>query len=79
VIGGVAGALAGLGIPEYEVKRYEGRIKGGDILLSVHCDNADWKKRAMDIMKRTGAEDIGAEGEAKADFAVGEKPRPRSD
>lgn len=79
VLGGVTGALIGMGIPEYEAKRYEGRIKGGDILLSVHCDNDEWKRRALDILKRTGAEDIGSEGEAKADFAVGEKPRPRGD
>lgn len=79
VVGGVAGALVGMGIPEYEAKRYEGRIKEGGILLSVHCDNAEWKKRAMDIMKQTGATDIGSEGEARADFASSEKPRPRSD
>jgi len=66
VIGGIAGALIGMGIPEYEAKRYEGRIKEGGILLSVHCDNADWKKKAMDILKQSGAEDIGSEGEAKA-------------
>lgn len=77
VIGGIAGALVGMGIPEYEAKRYEGRVKEGGILLSVHCDNADWKKRAVEVLKETGAEDIGSEGEAKADFASGEKPRPR--
>lgn len=27
VVGGIAGALIGTGIPEYEAKRYEGRIK----------------------------------------------------
>jgi hypothetical protein len=74
----LAGALVGMGIPEYEAKRYEGRIKEGGILLSVHTDNADWKKRAMEILKRTGAIDIGAEGEGKADFASSDKPRPRS-
>src|SRR5205807_6772261 len=45
-IGGLAGALIGMGIPEYEAKRYEGRIRKGGILLSVHCDNSDWVKRA---------------------------------
>jgi hypothetical protein len=34
-VGGIAGALIGMGIPEYEAKRYEGRIKSGNILLSV--------------------------------------------
>ena len=77
VLGGVAGALVGMGIPEYEAKRYEGRIKEGGVLLSVHCDNSEWKKRATDILKQTGAGDIGSEGESKADFASSEKPRPR--
>jgi len=77
VIGGIAGALIGMGIPEYEAKRYEGRIKEGGILLSVHCDSSDWKRRAMEILKQTGAGDIGAEGESKADFADSDRPGPR--
>lgn len=77
VLGGIAGALVGMGIPEYEAKRYEGRVKEGGILLSVHCDNADWKKRAIEILKSTGAGDIGSEGEARADFASSDKPKPR--
>lgn len=66
-VGGVAGALIGMGIPEYEAKRYEGRVKEGGILLSVHSDNSDWTKRAKDILKRTGAQDIASTGEASAD------------
>lgn len=31
--GGLTGALVGLGIPEYEAKRYEGKIKGGNVLI----------------------------------------------
>src|SRR5690349_13285938 len=31
-VGGVAGALVGLGIPEYEAKRYEGKVREGAIL-----------------------------------------------
>src|SRR5438874_10466382 len=30
-MGGIAGALIGMGIPEYEAKRYEGKIKAGNI------------------------------------------------
>src|SRR5215475_2295593 len=41
VVGGLTGALVGAGIPEYEVKRYEGKIKSGGILLAVHTENAD--------------------------------------
>jgi hypothetical protein len=76
-IGGVAGALIGVGIPEYEAKRYEGRLKKGGILLSVHTDNNEWKKRAKEILKKTGADDIGVEKEAKTDFAKSEKPTER--
>ena len=66
-VGGITGALIGMGIPEYEAKRYEGRVKDGGILLSVHSDNSDWTKRAKDILKRTGAQDIASTGEAGAD------------
>ena len=66
-VGGFTGALIGLGIPEYEAKRYEGRIKEGGILLSVHCDTSDQIKRAKDIMKVAGAEDISSTGESSAD------------
>jgi hypothetical protein len=62
-VGGFVGALVGMGIPEYEAKRYEGRVKDGGILLSVHCDTSDQIKRAKDILKRTGAEDIASAGE----------------
>ncbi|HEX9047993.1 MAG TPA: DUF3341 domain-containing protein, partial [Verrucomicrobiae bacterium] len=67
VVGGIAGALIGLGIPEYEAKRYEGRLKNGGVLVSVHCDNSDWVKRAKDILRATGADDISSSGEAGAD------------
>lgn len=76
-IGGVTGALIGLGIPEYEAKRYEGRIRRGGILLSVHCDDPSWAKRARNILYQTGGEDIGSTGEAHADFAATDKPMPR--
>jgi hypothetical protein len=76
-IGGFAGALVGIGIPEYEAKRYEGRIRNGGILLSVHCDDSEWVKRAKDILEQTGASDVSSTSEAKADFAVTEKPLPR--
>lgn len=65
-VGWLAGALIGLGIPEYEAKMYEGRIKEGNILLSVHSDNPEWKKRAKVLLESSGAEDIGSKSEAKA-------------
>jgi hypothetical protein len=76
-LGGIAGGLVGMGIPEYEAKRYEGRVKEGGILLSVHCDSSDWTKRAKEILKATGAEDISSTGESGADFAETDTPVPR--
>jgi len=77
VAGGIAGSLIGLGIPEYEAKRYEGRVKSGGILLSVHCDSSEWEKRAKTQLERTGAEDISATGEAAADYATSDRPGSR--
>jgi hypothetical protein len=74
LVGGIAGALIGMGIPEYEATRYEGRIKKGGILLSVHADDGDWKSKAKDILKRTGAEDIGTKGESGAADAKSDRP-----
>jgi hypothetical protein len=53
-------ALAGLGIPEYEAARYEGRLKEGGILLSVHCDDSRWMDEAKTILQQTGAEHVAA-------------------
>jgi len=66
-IGGITGALVGLGIPEYEAKRYEGRIQKGGILLSVHCASSDEVKRAKEIIERTGGEDVASTSEASVD------------
>lgn len=75
--GGMIGALAGAGIPEYEAKRYGGMVKEGGILMSVHCANTEWTSKAKDILERTGARDVSSAGEANADFAESDKPRPR--
>src|ERR1700736_809630 len=77
-VGGLTGGLIGAGIPEYEAKRYEGRVKKGGILLSVHSDDSKWTKRAKEILERTGAEDVASTGEAKADFAKTDRPMARA-
>jgi hypothetical protein len=76
-VGGFTGALIGMGIPEYEAKRYEGRIQSGGILLSVHCDSSDWTKKAKEVLSATGAQDISSTGEASADFAKSDRPMSR--
>jgi hypothetical protein len=64
-VGGISGALVGMGIPEFEAKRYEGKIKGGNILISVHSDDAEQRETAKDIFEDAGAEDVTTTGEAK--------------
>lgn len=77
-VGGVTGALIGMGMPEYEAKRFEGMIKEGGVLLSVHCDNSDWVKRAKDVLENTGAQHIASAGEAKAEVKVDQHDQPIS-
>jgi hypothetical protein len=63
-IGGIAGGLIGLGIPEIEAKRYEGKVKAGNLLISVHTENSQEITRAKDIFTKAGAQDICTTGEA---------------
>jgi hypothetical protein len=53
-----------MGIPEYEAKRYEGKVKDGNILLSIHTEDSNERDRAKKILEAGGAEDISYTGEA---------------
>ena len=68
VIGGITGALIDAGIPEYEAKRYEGRLRlmKGSILVSVHCDKPEEIEHAREIMERTGGADLSVSSEEPA-------------
>ena len=68
--GGLTGALIGMGIPELEAKRYEGKILGGNILISVHIEDSEERTRAKEILQRAGAGDISTSSESN--------PRKRS-
>ncbi len=63
-VGGLTGALVGMGIPEFEAKKYEGKVKSGSSLISVHSDDSNETKRAKEIFERAGATDITTAGEA---------------
>jgi hypothetical protein len=63
-VGGATGALVGLGIPEYEAKLYEGKLKSGNILISAHAEDGERLKRAKEIFERRGAEHISTASEA---------------
>ena len=62
-VGGLTGALVGMGIPEFEAKRFEGKVKSGSCLISVHSDDNNQTKRANEIFVREGAADITSAGE----------------
>jgi hypothetical protein len=63
-VGGITGALIGLGIPELEAKRYEGKVRAGNILISVHAENGNDISMAKSIFERFEAADICVTGEA---------------
>jgi hypothetical protein len=67
-VGALSEALVGLGIPDYEAKRYEEFIKEGGILVSVHCSTTEKRDRAKMILENAGAKDISSTGEAAADI-----------
>src|SRR4026209_1765608 len=69
-VGGIAGGLIGLGIPEIEAKRYEGKVKAGNILISVHTENGDEISRAKKIFEEAGAQYISVTGETSAKGTV---------
>jgi hypothetical protein len=75
-VGGITGALVGMGIPEYEAKRYEGKIRSGNVLISVHSETSGAVDKAKAIFERAGAEDIASAGEAAVTerTAKGRKP-----
>lgn len=64
--GGLTGALVGLGIPEYEAKQYEGKIRDGNILISVHAEDGDERRRAKEIFELHQAKDVSSAREARA-------------
>jgi hypothetical protein len=68
-VGGITGTLIGLGFPEFEAKRYEGKIKDGRILISVEASDGKAVSLIKDIFKQEGGEDIAAVGESKVPAA----------
>jgi hypothetical protein len=57
-VGTLTGALVGMGIPEYEAKRYESFLHDGGALVSVHADDDESARRAKSILDGFGAVDI---------------------
>lgn len=69
-VGGITGALIGLGIPEIEAKKYEGKLRGGNVLIAAHVDSSDEEKLAKDVFAREGAHDVSSTSEASVPRAA---------
>lgn len=63
-VGGIAGALVGMGIPEIEAKSYEGKIRGGNILIAAHITSSDEEKRVKAVFEQHGAHDVSVTSDA---------------
>lgn len=59
----LAGALVGMGMPESEAKQYEGKIKDGHVLVSIHIHDARQRDQAKRIVAAAGAIDVVITGE----------------
>jgi hypothetical protein len=64
--GGLAGALIGLGMPEYEAGQYENRLRQGNYLISVHVDDWDEASKVREVLSQEHAEDISTGSEAES-------------
>ena len=62
-VGGITGALIGMGIPEIEAKQYEGKVRGGNVLLSIHVESSEERSRAKYALETHGATNIVTVGE----------------
>jgi hypothetical protein len=62
---GIAGTLVGLGIPEVDAKRYEGKVKDGSTLISVSTTNPEGITRARRVFEESHAHDIASGSESK--------------
>jgi len=67
--GGMIGGLVGMGIPEFEAKRYDSKIRSGNILFSVHTEDGKRRDVAREIFKQYDADDISSGPEASAKSA----------
>lgn len=61
----------------YEAKQYEGKIKEGNILISVHSENGDEVKRAKEIFEQGGANDVSSSGEESVSDKDNRDSEPR--
>lgn len=62
-LGLLVGSLVGLGLPEYEAKKYEDALGKGHILICAHAANTEQVERAKDVFNKEGGKDISTSSE----------------
>jgi hypothetical protein len=67
LIGGAIDAADMAGPPDKHAKRYEGHIREGGILVTVHCLHGK-VDRAKELLSETGAQAISSSDQSNADF-----------
>ena len=75
--GGIIGSLLGMGVPEEDAREYEGHIREGRILLTVHPSAAMTTDRAVELMQANGGYDVrvyGAPTSPAAEYDFGASP-----
>jgi len=76
VHGALAGSLIGMGVPEYQAKRYEMRLSGSWFLLSVRYSDSQQMIKAKRILEETFAEDVLSTDESHADIFNSNRSMP---
>lgn len=77
-MGSLTGSLIGIGIPEADVQRYEGRIRNGGILISVHTGSIDGNAKVARILTKAGLEQVGISGSATSASSSGEPKKSKT-
>ena len=65
-VGGLTQALVGMGIPEYEAKMYESKLRSDNILMAVHTDDGADRSCAAEVFKSSGVTDVATQTESAA-------------
>lgn len=65
-VGGLTQALVGMGIPEYEAKIYETKLRSDNILMAVHTDDGADRSCAAEVFKSSGVTDVATQTESAA-------------
>jgi hypothetical protein len=69
-LGSITGSLISLGMHDSEAKRYEGQVRSGRILISVHTSTRDKVASARKNFSDQGALDIGFSTEVSTKVAI---------